>query len=165
MYHLAGHLHGPGLSPAQELWEVGSSVMENIAQSHSSHHMRAGRVKVSGSQSHLTLSSHGLKRTRLLCPWDFPGFPGNTRVLSFHSPDLPSPGIEPESPALKADSFLPEPAGNGVLIPSFLAFTGWKAAVEKYWLCLHLQPGAQAGSGGREASGKEAGPCSWKLPG
>ena len=73
--------------------------------------------------------------------------------------------MEPQSPALQADSLPLEPVGNGVLIPSFLAFTSWKAAVERYWLFLHLQPGAQAGSGGREASGKEAGSYSWKLRG
>lgn len=42
----------------------------------------------------------------------------------------------------------------------------------RYWLegscgklCLPLQPGAQAGSRGGEASGKEGCPCRWKLPG
>ena len=49
--------------------------------------------------------------------------------LSFYSPgDLPNPGMEPQSPALQADSLPLEPVGNGVLIPSFLAFTSWKAA-------------------------------------
>ena len=40
---------------------------------------------------------HGLKPTRLLCPWDSPG--NNTGVGARPSPgDLPDPGIEPASP-------------------------------------------------------------------
>ena len=52
------------------------------------------------TKSRLTLRSHGLQPTGLLCPWDFPGkntevgFPGY----------LPHPGIEPGSPALQVDS-------------------------------------------------------------
>ena len=42
------------------------------------------------------LETHGLKLTRLLCPWDFLG--KNTGGLPFPSPgDLPDPGIAPES--------------------------------------------------------------------
>ena len=52
------------------------------------------------------LQPHGLQLTRLLCPWGFPGqeYWGE---LPFPFPrDLPKTGIEPESPALQADSFL-----------------------------------------------------------
>ena len=46
-----------------------------------------------------------MEPTRVLCPWDFPG--KNRGKLPFHSlGDLPYPGIEPQSPALQADSLL-----------------------------------------------------------
>ena len=50
------------------------------------------------------LQPHGLQSTSLLCPWDFPG--KITRVgCFFPSPgDLPSPGINPASPAVQAAS-------------------------------------------------------------
>ena len=52
------------------------------------------------------------KPTRLLCPWNFPG--KNTE-LPFLSPGaLPIPWIEPESPALQADSLPSEPPGNPI---------------------------------------------------
>ena len=47
-------------------------------------------------------SVHGVLQARIL-EW----------VLPFSPPgDLPDPGIEPGSPALQADSLLPEPRGN-----------------------------------------------------
>ena len=58
----------------------------------------------------LTLQFYGLYTARLLCPWDFPG--KNTGVgchALLQGKDLPSPGIEPRSPALQVDSLLPEP--------------------------------------------------------
>ena len=56
-----------------------------------------------------SLRPHGLQPTSLLCPWESPR--KNTGVgQSFSSPgDLPDPRIEPESPALQADS---EPSGK-----------------------------------------------------
>ena len=50
-----------------------------------------------------SLGPRGLKLTRLLCPWNFPG--KNTGV-GCHSllRDLLNPGIKPMSPALQADS-------------------------------------------------------------
>ena len=50
--------------------------------------------------------------TRLLRPWDSPG--RNTGVgLPCPSPgDLPNPGIEPGSPALRADALPSEPPGK-----------------------------------------------------
>ena len=52
----------------------------------------------------------GLQPARLLHPWDFPGT--NTGGVPFPSPGgLPNPGIEPGSPALRADSLLSEPPG------------------------------------------------------
>ena len=51
-----------------------------------------------------SLRPHGLKSTRLLYPWKFPG---KNTGLSFPSPgDLPNPWIKPTSPALQADSLL-----------------------------------------------------------
>ena len=59
----------------------------------------------SASESEVAQSCPTLCDPRLLRPWDFPG-----RVLKwvfpFPSPgDLPIPGIEPESPVLKANAF------------------------------------------------------------
>ena len=50
--------------------------------------------------------------TKLLCPWNSPD--KNTGEGSqFPSPgDLPDPGIEPESPALQADSLPADPPGK-----------------------------------------------------
>ena len=56
-----------------------------------------------------SLRPHGLQPTRLLCPW---GFPGKNTGVDCHFPssgDLPDQGIEPECPALQADSLLSEP--------------------------------------------------------
>ena len=51
-----------------------------------------------------------------LCPWDSPG--KNTQVGCPPPGDLPDPGIEPESPALQADSLLTKlqgkPQANGL---------------------------------------------------
>ena len=68
------------------------------------------------SVSHSVVSNRfrpcGLQPARLLCPRDFPG--KNTgRELPFPSPgDHSNPGIEPGSPALKADSLPSEPPGK-----------------------------------------------------
>ena len=41
--------------------------------------------------------------------------------LPFLSPgDLPDPGVEPGSPALQADSLLPEPPGKNMAVITFL---------------------------------------------
>ena len=54
------------------------------------------------------LQPHGLRPTRLLCPWDSQA--EYWSGLPFPSPgDLPNPGIEPGSPTLKADSLPMEP--------------------------------------------------------
>ena len=59
-----------------------------------------------------SLWPHGLQPTRLLCLW------GYSRQeywsgLPWPPPgDLPSPGIKPSSPTLKADSLPTEPQGN-----------------------------------------------------
>ena len=62
-----------------------------------------------------SLGLHGLYPTGLLCPWNAPG--QNTGVgLLFPSPgDLPNPWMEPGSPALQADSLLPEPPGKPLI--------------------------------------------------
>ena len=58
------------------------------------------------------LHLHGLKPTRLICPWDYPG--KNTAVgCHFLLPgDLPNPGIKPSSPALAGRFFTNEPPGK-----------------------------------------------------
>ena len=56
-----------------------------------------------------SLQLHGLQPTRLLCPW---GFSRQEYCSGLPCPppgDCPNPGIEPRSPALQADSLLPEP--------------------------------------------------------
>ena len=59
--------------------------------------------------SHSVVSSslrpHGLQFTRLLCPW---GFSRREENLP-SSRDLPNPGIEPRSPALRADPLPTKP--------------------------------------------------------
>ena len=61
-----------------------------------------------------SLRPHGLWPTRLLSPWDFPG-KSTGNGLPFPSPgDLPNPGVEPGSPALQADTLLPEPPGKPI---------------------------------------------------
>ena len=55
---------------------------------------------------------HGLQPTRLLCWW---GFSRQEYWSGLPCPppgDLSSPGIEPRSPTLQADSLLPEPPGK-----------------------------------------------------
>ena len=57
-----------------------------------------------------SLQPHGLKSSRLLCPWDSPG--NNTGVGShFLLQGSSWPGIEPRSPVLQADSLLSELRG------------------------------------------------------
>ena len=57
-----------------------------------------------------SLRPHGLKSSRLLCPWDSPG--NNTGVGShFLLQGSSWPGIEPRSPVLQADSLLSELQG------------------------------------------------------
>ena len=64
------------------------------------------------TQSCLTLWPHVLQPARLLCPW---GFSRQECWSGLSCPipgDLPNPGIEPRSPALRADSLLTEPPGK-----------------------------------------------------
>ena len=59
-----------------------------------------------------SLRPHGLQPDRLLCPQ---GFSRQEYWSGLPCPppgDLPNPGIEPRSPALKADSLPPEPPGK-----------------------------------------------------
>ena len=60
-----------------------------------------------------SLGPHGLKLTRLLCPWNFPG--KNTGV-GCHSllRDLLNPGVKPRSPTLQADSLPSEPPAKTI---------------------------------------------------
>ena len=70
----------------------------------------AREVRVSVTQSCLTLTPHGLQPT-LLCPWNSPS--KNTRVDS-HSllqGNLPDLRIESRSPAWQADALPSEPLG------------------------------------------------------
>ena len=58
------------------------------------------------------LGHHGLQPARLLCPWGF-SWQKCWSGLPCPSPgDLPKPGIEPRSPALKADSLPSKPPGK-----------------------------------------------------
>ena len=58
------------------------------------------------------LKPHGLQPARLLCPWDFPG-QEHWSGLPFPSPgDLPHPGIETMSPALRGKFFTTELSGK-----------------------------------------------------
>ena len=61
----------------------------------------------------LTLQSHGLQPTRLLCLWGF-SRQEYWSGLPFPSPgELPDPGMEPTDPhLLQADSFTTEPPGS-----------------------------------------------------
>ena len=56
-------------------------------------------------------------------------------ALPFPSPgDFPNPGIEPRSPALQADSLLPEPPGKPTLWPNGLPFKqNWKNGYANHW--------------------------------
>ena len=74
---------------------------------------------VSVAQSCLTLQPHGLKPTRLLCPWDFRQ--KYQSELPFPSPgDLPDLGIKPTSLALQIDSLLFEPPGKPFVCVNFI---------------------------------------------
>ena len=62
-----------------------------------------------------SLQPNGLQPTRLLCPWGF-----SRQEYRRGSPcpppgDLPTPGSEPRSPTLQADSLLSEPPGKPIL--------------------------------------------------
>ena len=59
-----------------------------------------------------SLQPNGLQPARLLCPW---GFSRQEYWSGFPCPpagDLPNPGTEPRSPAVKADSLPSEPRGK-----------------------------------------------------
>ena len=69
-----------------------------------------------------SLQSHGLKATRLLCPWNSPGM--NTGVGSHPllQGDVPNPGIKSGSPALKMDYLPSEPPGKSMLLTLQICF-------------------------------------------
>ena len=78
-------------------------------------------VCISHSVMSDSLWPHRLQPNRLLCPWDSPGQEYWSR-LPFPSPGvLPNPGIEPWSPALRADSLPSQPPGK----PNCLLFSNW----------------------------------------
>ena len=58
------------------------------------------------------MQSHGLQPSRLLCPWDSPGKNTGVGSHALLQGNLPDPGIEPESPALQADSLPSESPGK-----------------------------------------------------
>ena len=65
---------------------------------------RDGRDVLGCAQSLSRVCPHGLQPTRLLCPW---GFSRQEYWIGLPCPppgDLPHPGTEPRSPALRADS-------------------------------------------------------------
>ena len=59
-----------------------------------------------------SLQPHGLQPSRLLCPWGFSRQEYWSELPCPPPGDFPNPGIEPRSPALQADSLLPEPPGK-----------------------------------------------------
>ena len=67
-----------------------------------------------------SLKPLGLKPPKLLCPWDSPGKNTGVGCHSFLQGNLPDPGTEPGSPALQADSLLPEPPGKSLAVITFL---------------------------------------------
>ena len=69
------------------------------------------RVSQSGSVVSDSLQPHGL-----YSPWNSPGQNIGLGSLSFSPEDLPNPGIEPRSPASKADSLQAEPPGKPIIL-------------------------------------------------
>ena len=69
-------------------------------------------VCVSCSVMSHSLQLHGLKLTRLLCPWNFPGKNIGEGCHSLLQGIFPTPGIETRSSTLQADSLLSEPLGK-----------------------------------------------------
>ena len=63
------------------------------------------------SRSH-SLQPRGLQPARLLCPWEFSRQEYRSGLPCLPPGDLPSPGIEPRSPALQANSLPSEPPRN-----------------------------------------------------
>ena len=59
-----------------------------------------------------SLQPHGLKLTRLLCPWNFPGKNIGVGCHSLLQGIFPTPGIKPGSSTLQADSLPSEPLGE-----------------------------------------------------
>ena len=65
------------------------------------------------AQSHPTvLRPHGLEPTRILCSWDFPGKNTGAGCHFLLQGSLPSPGMEPASPALAGGFCTPEAPGK-----------------------------------------------------
>ena len=59
-----------------------------------------------------SLQPHGLKSTRLLCPWGFSRPEYWSRLPCPPPGDLTNPGIKPRSPTLQADSLPSKPSGK-----------------------------------------------------
>ena len=59
-----------------------------------------------------SLWPHGLKPTRLRCPWNSPSKNTGVHSHSLLQENLPDPGVEPSSPVLYADSLSSEPPGK-----------------------------------------------------
>ena len=81
-----------------------------------------------------SLRPHGLQLARLLCPW---GFSRQEYWSGLPCPppgDLPNPGIEPRSPALRADALPSEPPGKPLvkwLIHYQLAFLSFISGLRR----------------------------------
>ena len=67
---------------------------------------------VSCSVLFVSLALHGLKPSRLLCPWNSSGKNTGVGSHSLLQGIFPDPGIKPGSPALQADSLPFEPSGR-----------------------------------------------------
>ena len=82
-----------------------------------------------------SLSMGGLQPARLRCPW---GFSKQEYWSGLRPPgDLPNPGIDPRSPALRADSLPAEPPGKPHGLYSY----------QKNVLSTYCVPGAAVGAG------------------
>ena len=64
------------------------------------------------AQSCPTFRTHGLQRTRLLCPWEFSRQEYWSGLPCPPPGDLPNPGIKDRSSALQVDSLPSEPPGK-----------------------------------------------------
>ena len=83
-----------------------------------------------------SLGPHGL-----YSPWNSPGQNTGVGSLSFLQGNLPSPGIEPRSPTLQADSLPAEPQGKPFFTPNLVYFGLPLLFLIKLMkrLCIHYQ--------------------------
>ena len=88
-----------------------------------------------------SLQPHGLKPTRLLCPWGFSRPEYWSRLPCLPPGDLPNPVIKPRSPALETDSLPSEPPGKpkNTGVGSLSLLQGIFLTQELNWCLLHYR--------------------------